>query len=70
MFYQKNPTQVISKYNFCQVFRRAWLKAVSPANVCAGFKKAGVYPFDPKAVPLPDKPFDEDNKDSNNGDGK
>ena len=34
-FYQQNPTQVISKYNFCSVFREAWLNATSPANVCS-----------------------------------
>ena len=48
-FYQKSTTQVISKY-FCQVFKDAWLNAVVPTNVCAGFEKAGVYPFNPNAV--------------------
>ena len=36
-FYQKNPSKVISKLNFCSVFRNAWLSAVTPANVCGGF---------------------------------
>ena len=68
-FYQKNATQVISKYNFCQVFRDAWLNSVIPANVCAGLKKAGVYPFNPKAIPVCNElPKDHDN-DTNNGDG-
>jgi len=44
-FYQTNPSKVISKLNFCSVFRNAWLSAVTPANVCGGFKKAGVFPF-------------------------
>ena len=52
-FYQKNPGKVISKLNFCAIFREAWLKAATPANISGGFRKAGVYPFDPKAVPLP-----------------
>ena len=45
-FYQKNPGLVISKYNFCGIFREAWLKAITPSNVISGFKKAGIYPFD------------------------
>ena len=65
-FYRKNTTQVISKYNFCQVFKDAWLNAILPANVFAGFKKAGVYPFNPKAVPVRQQSEDHDN-DANNG---
>ena len=53
-FYQKNPGKVISKLNFCSVFRNAWLSAVTPANVCGGFKKAGVFPFNQDAVSLPE----------------
>ena len=44
-FCQKNPGLVISKFNFYGIFREAWLKAISPSNVIAGFKKAGVYPL-------------------------
>lgn len=64
-FYQKNATQVISKYNFNQVFKDAWLNAVVPANVCAGFRKAGVFPFNPNAVPVCNKQSGEDDKDAN-----
>ena len=53
-FYQKNPGKVISKLNFCSVFRNAWLSAVTPANVCGGFKKAGVFPFNRDALSLPE----------------
>lgn len=49
-FYQKHPSLVISKLNFNLVFRQAWLNAVSPANICGGFKKAGVYPYNRSAV--------------------
>ena len=64
-FYQKNATQIISKYNFNQVFKDAWLNAVVPANVCAGFRKAGVFPFNPNAVPVCNKQSGEDDKDAN-----
>ena len=49
-FYQKHPSLVILKLNFNLVFRQAWLNAVSPANICGGFKKAGVYPYNRNAV--------------------
>lgn len=49
-FYQKNPGKVISKLNFCSVFRQAWLNAVTPSNICGGFRKAGVFPLDPDAI--------------------
>ena len=51
-FYRKNPGQVVSKLNFCSIFRQAWLKAVTPDIVCAGFRKAGVIPYNPDAVSL------------------
>ena len=40
-FYQRNPTQVVFKHNFCAVFCEAWLHATSPANVCSGYKRLG-----------------------------
>ena len=40
IFIKKNPGQVVSKLNFCSIFREAWLKAVTPDNICAGFRKA------------------------------
>ena len=58
-FYQRNPTQVISKYNFCEVFREAWLNATSPTNVCSGFKKACIFPLNSDAVPVPSAPTKE-----------
>ena len=52
-FYQKNPGLVISKYNFCGIFREAWLKAISPSNIIiSGFKKAGVHPVNRNKVLL------------------
>jgi len=46
-FYQKNPGRIITKFNFTQLFSQAWLQAVTPMNVMAGFRRAGVYPFNP-----------------------
>ena len=49
-FYSKNPGTVISKLNFNSVFRDAWLKAITPANVISGFRRTGVYPFNRDAI--------------------
>ena len=49
-FYQANPSKVITKLNFCSVFKPAWLNAATPANLVNGFKKCGIYPFDPTAI--------------------
>ena len=49
-FYQSSPGKVVLKFNFMDLFSKAWLKAVMPKNICAGFRKAGVVPFNPNAI--------------------
>ncbi len=49
-FYQDQPGKVISKVNFCLVFKPAWLKASLPSNLISGFKKTGIYPFNRQAI--------------------
>ena len=49
-FIQKNPGQIITKFNFNRLFSQAWLRAVSPSNLIASFKTCGVYLFDNRAV--------------------
>ena len=33
-----------------ELLSKAWLKAVTPENICAGFRKAGVIPFNADAI--------------------
>ena len=49
-FIQSNPGKVITKFNFNSLFSKAWLDAVTPANVVSGFKTCGVYPFNSSAI--------------------
>ena len=66
-FYQKNPGRVISKFNFCSIFRPTWLKAITPTNIVAGFRKAGVFPLNRKVILsacLEDSANDVNNNDS------
>ena len=34
-----NPSLVVNKFNVCSIFKKVWLRAVVPANVCNGLKK-------------------------------
>ena len=48
----KNPGKVITKFNFNELFSEAWLKSLIPANIIAGFRKCGVYPYNPAAISI------------------
>ena len=58
-YFQKNPGKIINKFNFNLLFSQAWLKALIPANIVAGFRTCGVYPFNPASISVPEE--------SNNG---
>jgi len=49
-FLHQNPGKVVTKFNFNSLFSKAWLSAVVPANIVAGFRTCGVYPFSSSAV--------------------
>ena len=53
-FQQKHPGMVISKLNFTELFAKAWLQALTPANIVAGFRSCGIYPFNRNAILFPD----------------
>lgn len=46
-----STNRLIKRYQFGSIFSRAWAKAVTPSNICSGFKATGIYPFDPTAIP-------------------
>ena len=46
----KNPGKVVSRYEFSELFSRAWLKGMSMSNILGGFKNTGVYPFNRGAL--------------------
>ena len=55
-----NPGMIISKLNFSNIFAEAWLKALTPVNIVAGFKKCGIYPFNRNAIPFSNEGSGED----------
>ena len=51
-FYQKHPGSIVTRFNFSRLFSQAWCKAVTTANIMGGFRRAGVYPFNPNAISI------------------
>lgn len=45
-----NPNKVVTKFQFSSLFNKVWSKGMSIDNICAGFKKTSVYPFDLEAI--------------------
>jgi hypothetical protein len=44
-FLSRHMGQNITKYNICALACRAYLKALTPANIQSGFRKTGIYPL-------------------------
>lgn len=50
VFLQSSPGKVVTKYNFVELFSKAWLKTCSPETICSGFRRAGIVPFCPDVL--------------------
>ena len=49
-FIQSSPGKMINKFNFSELFAKAWLKTCLPVIICNGFRRAGIIPFDPDVL--------------------
>ena len=49
-FLTKNPGQVITTDILASLVADAWPHSHTPLNIMSGFKKRGIYPFNPSAV--------------------
>ena len=49
-YIQSNPGKAITKYQFSALLRVAWEKTMMPSIICSGFRRCGVYPFNPHAI--------------------
>ena len=47
--------KVVTRFQFSQLFSKAWYKGMSMSNVIAGFEITGVFPFNRYAFRAPDK---------------
>ena len=49
-YMQSNPGKVVTKYQFSALLNKAWMLTMTPSNICSGFRRCGVYPFNPNAI--------------------
>ena len=49
-FMQQNPGKVITKCNFSPLLSEAWNKTMVPKVITVGFRRSGIYPFNPDVI--------------------
>ena len=57
-FITKHKGREITIYDFSKLFSEAWSQSMTLKNVAAGFKVTGVFPFNRRAITLPDEKFE------------
>lgn len=50
-FMRHNPGNSLTKQRFSAIFTHVWDKVCTPANIKAGFRATGIYPFQPDIIP-------------------
>ena len=53
LYMATNPGKKVNRYNFTQLFARAWEKAMTPSNIASGFRATGICPFNRSAIKIP-----------------
>ena len=56
-FLTRHPGRVVTRYDFCALFSKAWSESVTIKNVIAGFRTTGVFPFNRMAIDVPKESF-------------
>ena len=49
-YIQKHHGKLVMKYRFSGLLNKAWMKTMTPSNICSGFHTCGIYPFNPDAI--------------------
>ena len=49
-FFTANPSMVVTRCQFSQLFNQAWMKSMTISNITSGFKVTGIYPTDRQAL--------------------
>ena len=52
-YFKKHPAQIVIKFDFSALLADAWSRTITHKNICSGFRKCRVYPFDSNAIELP-----------------
>ncbi len=50
MYLASNPGKVVTRFQFCQLFSRAWYRGMSMTNAITGFRITGIFPFNRYAL--------------------
>ena len=50
-FLRKSGGRALQKTEYMSVFNVAWVKAMTPQNIKAGFKRTGIWPPNPDVIP-------------------
>lgn len=45
----ERTSSVVDKHNFAKIFNVAWCTAITPERIRDGFRKTGIFPFNPRA---------------------
>jgi len=48
--FESSKCQKITKSNFISIYSQAHHRALTPENICATFKKTGVWPYNPNVI--------------------
>lgn len=49
-YLKTHPGKVVTRFQFSELFGKAWIKGMTMSNVIEGFKVTGIYPYNPHAV--------------------
>ena len=49
-YIQSSHGKAITRFNFSQLFSKAWLKTCLPEVILSGFERAGIIPFNPQVL--------------------
>ena len=60
-YLSKNPGKVVTRYQFSEIFAKAWAKGMMMKNIIGGFKTTGVFPTNREAIMPKSSPVKESN---------
>ena len=49
-YIQANPGKIVTQFTFSALLNEAWGKTMVPNIISSGFKRSGIYPFNPNAI--------------------
>jgi len=47
-----HPGSAVTKFQFSSLFSKAWFLSIQPSTIMSGYRKVGIYPFDPTVIKL------------------